>query len=113
MLVTVTLVQRELTFSPAQLSLLFTFHMFTFSSVLRLEKYPMVFSAGQAQNSVVVVPLLASSHTAQPTIDWPFLHTIANLATRRLRCCIQKRNGFSKYADFLLRLLFKSITKMS
>ena len=94
---TVTLVQRELTFSPSQLSLLFTFHMFTFSSVLRLEKYPMVFSAGQAQNSVVVVPLLAALNTAQPTIDWPFLHTIANLATRRLRCPIQKETISIKY----------------
>ena len=93
---TVTLVQRELTFSPAQLSLLFTFHMFTFSSVLRLEKYPMVFSAGQAQNSVVVAPLLASTHTGQPTIDWPFLHTIASLATRRLRCYTQKKNKIFK-----------------
>jgi endoribonuclease Dicer len=67
--------------------------MFTFSSVLRLEKYPMVFSASSSHNNVVVVPMRQGS---PPTIDWTFLSHISTLATRRLRSLSDsERAGFS------------------
>eukprot|EP00090_Calanus_glacialis_P013551 TRINITY_DN22218_c0_g1_i1.p1 TRINITY_DN22218_c0_g1~~TRINITY_DN22218_c0_g1_i1.p1 ORF type:complete len:1958 (-),score=615.01 TRINITY_DN22218_c0_g1_i1:364-6237(-) len=81
-LVKVTLVQDRLTFTKEQLNTLYAFHMFTFSSVLRLEKYPMVFSASSSHNSIVVVPMRSGS---PPKIDWLFLSLISSLATRKLR----------------------------
>jgi endoribonuclease Dicer len=93
--VSVELVQKDMSFSPEQLALLFTFHVFTFSSVLRLEKYPLVYSAEAAQNCVVVVPLLDTSR-----IDWTFLGTISRLATRRLRALPDtERSGFTFRAE--------------
>ena len=71
--------------------------MFTFSSVLRLEKYPMVFSADAAQHCVVVAPL---TNTSPLMIDWNFLNSISFLATRRLRSLPdQERKGFSFQAE--------------
>jgi len=81
-LVQVTLVKDSLTFTQEQLAALYTFHMFTFSSVLRLEKYPMVFSATSSHNCVVVIPMIQGS---PPEIDWKFLSHISSLATRKLR----------------------------
>ena len=66
-------------FTKDQLSKVYKFHMFTFSSVLRLEKYPMVFSPMLCDNSVVVVPI------RNDDIDWNFLTLISSLATRKLR----------------------------
>jgi len=96
-LVTVELVAREIHLTAKQLSLLYKFHMFTFSSVLRLEKYPMVFSADAAQHCVVVAPL---TNTSPLMIDWNFLKSISFLATRRLRSLPdQERKGFSFKAE--------------
>ena len=92
-LVTVELVKDQIHLSAMQLSLLYKFHMFTFSSVLRLEKYPMVFSADAAQHCVVVAPL---TNTSPLTIDWQFLDSISFLATRRLRSLPdEERQGFT------------------
>ena len=73
----------------------YRFHMFTFSSVLRLDKYPMVFSPQMSDNSVVVVPIkqvmmivimmMVIMINKQGLIDWDFLALISSLATRRLR----------------------------
>jgi len=83
-LVRVTLLQRHLSLSPSQLTQLYKFHMFTFSSVLRLEKYPMIFSALSTSCKVLVAPLQRHP-TRSPTVDWTFLNLISTLATRRLR----------------------------
>ena len=106
-MVHVQMVNPLLALSPEQLRLLFTFHMFTFSSVLRLEKYPMVFSSSQSLNSVVVVPMVRASPSLSPAIDWGFLRTIASLATRRLRSLPDgERSGFtfdaSDYEDAVI-----------
>ena len=45
----------------AQLRAVYTYHVFTFHSVLRLEKYPMVFNCAEEHNSVVFVPLMRAS----------------------------------------------------
>jgi len=89
-LVKVTLVKDKITFSKDQLKILYTFHMFTFTSVLRLEKYPMVFSAASSHNSVVVVPLKTGP---SPEIDWAFLSIISHLATRKLRSLPDEERG--------------------
>jgi len=92
-LVRVTLVKDNLTFTEEQLNILYAFHMFTFTSVLRLEKYPMVFSASSSHNSVVVVPMRSGN---PPIIDWRFLSLISSLATRKLRSLPdEERAGFT------------------
>ena len=94
-MVTVTRAASGLTFSREQLASVYRFHMFTFSSVLRLDKYPMVFSPQMSDNSVVVVPIkqvmmivimmMVMRINKQGLIDWGFLALISSLATRRLR----------------------------
>ena len=42
-MVTVNRAASEVSFTHEQLASVYRFHMFTFSSVLRLDKYPMVF----------------------------------------------------------------------
>jgi len=96
-LVTLSLVEAELSLTPDQLALIYTYHVFTFYSVLRLEKYPMVFNCEEEHNSVVVLPLIRSKHksadgatkpnesTEKPIIDWEFLQVVKYLSTKRLR----------------------------
>lgn len=55
------------------------FHDFTFSQVLRLVKYPMLFSPEEADNAVLVLPLRAADPQsgADPVVDWDFVRRIA------------------------------------
>ena len=46
------------------------FHKYTYTQVLRLEKFPMIFKPEDANSSVLVVPL---SNTKNQCIDWEFL----------------------------------------
>ena len=96
-MVEVRRVEQDISFSPSQYKAVYTFHMFTFSSVLRLEKYPMVFNPAQCDSSVVVVPV------RNKQIDWTFLELISSLATRRLRYIPdQERENFSFEAESYL-----------
>ena len=100
-MVSVVRAVETLALTRQQLAAVYKFHMFTFSSVLRLEKYPMVFSPVLSDNSVVVVPIRSGD------IDWSFLQLITSLATRRLRYIPdQEREQFQfraeSYADAVI-----------
>jgi len=64
--------------------LVLDFHRFTFSKVLRMEKYPMMFSPTKSDNSGLVVPLRKRSPNngedtnASKDVDWDFLELIAS-----------------------------------
>ncbi len=60
-LVETELVQSDISLTRDELSRVFTYHIFTFYSVLRLEKYPMVFNSSEEHNCVVFVPLVKSA----------------------------------------------------
>ena len=60
--------------SADELWKVYTYHVFTFYSVLRLEKYPMVFNCNEEHNSVVFVPLVRDVTALE--IDWEFLDVI-------------------------------------
>lgn len=66
--------------SPKQVRDLTTFHRYTFTNVLRLEKYPMTFNPEGDACSFLVVPINAVKTTDdQPgstTIDWQFVERI-------------------------------------
>jgi len=64
-----------------KISLIRDFHQYTFSQVLRMEKYPMVFSPEQADNSVLVVPL---KKQPRKDIDWDFLRLISSQKETKL-----------------------------
>ena len=51
------------------------FHDFTFTQVLRLVKYPMLFSPDQADNTVLVLPL-RQQQEGEARVDWDFVRKI-------------------------------------
>ena len=59
-----------------QLETISHFHHFTFSQVLRLEKYPINFDPEKAKSSYFIVPLLKTGLLHK--IDWTFLKKIAD-----------------------------------
>lgn len=52
------------------------FHRYTFSNVLRLDKYPMRYDSQSAENSLFIVPLNCSTGDGNLELDWSFLRTI-------------------------------------
>ncbi|QQP56858.1 Endoribonuclease Dicer1, partial [Caligus rogercresseyi] len=64
----------SLSLSQEQLDLILCFHRYTFSKVLRLEKYPMQFTPERSHNSILMLPLCKSGDTTD--IDWEFLERI-------------------------------------
>ena len=82
-LVNLVLVQQGIHLNTIELKKVFTYHVFTFYSVLRLEKYPMVFNCEEEHNCAVFVPL--SQKNGDLRIDWEFLDVIQYLSTKRLR----------------------------
>ena len=55
--VTTKLLNERITLTEDDKNLVLNFHNYTFSKVLRLVKYPMIFSPDQAENSIIVLPL--------------------------------------------------------
>ena len=51
------LVQSDLILDDQQKEKVLKFHKYTYSHVLRLEKFPMIFKPEEANSSVVVIPL--------------------------------------------------------
>ena len=69
------LIEENVGLSEDQVNRIAAFHQFTFSQVLKLEKYPMIFKAEgnkDAYCSLFVVPL----NNSKESIDWAFLDSI-------------------------------------
>ena len=83
-IVDVVLVDDSVHLRDEERELVVGFHKYTFSQVLRLEKFPMVFSPGESENSAFCLPLVVKSETAEHanppprklSIDWDFLRRI-------------------------------------
>ena len=71
--VSCSLIEENLRLNTEEMERVLNFHKYTFSQVLRLEKYPMLFKPDNACSNVIVVPLSNTSHFQ---IDWTFLSTI-------------------------------------
>ena len=67
------LIQKEVELTQAQKEEVLTFHNYTFSQVLRLEKFPMQYKPNEANSNVLVVPL---TNTNGFEVAWNFLETI-------------------------------------
>lgn len=84
-IVTLSLVQRDFQIDQVQRNFLDTFHHFTFSKVLRLEKYPMAFDLDRAESNILIVPLKkqTSEGTVTKVVDWKFLETIQEFCSNK------------------------------
>lgn len=68
-----SLIDDDVQLNDEQREQVVSFHKYTFSRVLRLEKYPMIFKPNDANSQVIVVPL---SNARNQAIDWHFLSTL-------------------------------------
>ena len=65
------------------------FHDYTFSKVLRLVKYPMMFSPEKSENAIIVLPLKVKKDSQkkeqiEEDIDWEFLNKIEKESNTKL-----------------------------
>ena len=90
------LIVENLDITENQVSRIAAFHRFTFSQVLKLEKYPMVFkpTADSDSCNLFIVPLDNSTES----INWTFLDSIGNFSETKPHC--------SKSSFFVQKLNF-------
>eukprot|EP00095_Tigriopus_kingsejongensis_P006389 snap_masked-scaffold117_size339417-processed-gene-2.5 protein:Tk06389 transcript:snap_masked-scaffold117_size339417-processed-gene-2.5-mRNA-1 annotation:"endoribonuclease dcr-1" len=74
-LVKVILLKEDLELDEEQRNQVKEFHHYTFSDVLRLEKYPMAFNLGRCEINTLIVPLKKVAESG-PQIDWDFLRKV-------------------------------------
>ena len=109
-IVDVVLVDDQVHLSEEERELVVDFHKYTFSQVLRLEKFPMVFSPGESENSAFCLPLVARSESAAEranapsrklSIDWEFLRRIRDesAAPKLSPLADADRDGFAFRAE--------------
>lgn len=78
---------KDSQFTPEKLEKISTFHHYTFTSVLRLDKYLTLFDPDLSENSYFIVPLRAIEFERHPEgilnldsrvvdVDWDFLNSI-------------------------------------
>ncbi|XP_042895189.1 endoribonuclease Dicer isoform X2 [Parasteatoda tepidariorum] len=82
--VTVSLkpISYNFTLEEEKLDALAFFHRYTFSDVLRLEKYPMSYKPSESEASYYVVPITLNN-AGNCVIDWPFVDLIFEQNTKK------------------------------
>ena len=110
--VTTKLLNDGITLTEESKNLVLKFHDYTFSKVLRLVKYPMIFSPNKSENSIIVLPLKVIKPTndkedVKEDIDWEFLKMIGGEGITKLAPIHDEdRQGFefskSRYADAVI-----------
>nr|CAD7454255.1 unnamed protein product [Timema tahoe] len=90
-----------------QLEKIMTFLNYTFTSVLRLQKYLMMFDPDSSENCFFIVPTIKRTKESEACVDWEFLDRIYD--NRNLTPCPVKeeeRTGFvfdsSRYHDAVI-----------
>lgn len=79
--VALELIDTEVTFDEQRLQHINVFLNYTFTKVLRLQKYLMLFDADASDNSFFIVPTIRSDY-GLISVDWPFLETISHTHNR-------------------------------
>lgn len=74
--VSLQLISADVTLDEDQLQKINTFINYTFTNVLRLRKYLMLFDPEAVENSFFVVPVIHNQESIE--VDWNFLSTIQN-----------------------------------
>lgn len=73
-LISVNLIGGEFSLQESQVKDLRTFHEYTFSKVLRLEKYPTIYQPDESPFTVLLAPVIDKNETT--SIDWSFVNKI-------------------------------------
>ncbi|CDW54888.1 Dicer dimer and Helicase C and PAZ and Ribonuclea se 3 domain containing protein [Trichuris trichiura] len=102
-MVEIRFIDKSVTVNSGQLFLIFQFHEYMFSEVLRLEKFSIKYDPRQADTSFLVVPLVKDG-TSNYTLDWAFIiETIKFTSQLPLRPAEEERKLFKfcieKYID--------------
>ncbi|UYV82849.1 DICER1 [Cordylochernes scorpioides] len=113
--VEVQLVQEGLVLTEVQLERLLYFHHYTFSNVLQLEKYPMVWGSTSQECSIYIVPTNLFSGSYE--IDWPFVDKINQQKNFQLsKIPKEERLDFvfeeSKYTDAVVIPWYRNLDKL-
>lgn len=93
-MISVELIKEHITFTDLQVKNLRTFHEFTFSRVLRLEKYPTVFDPNRSPFAVLLAPVIDDLNSGRTEIDWTFVDKIVNSETNPQVSSAEDRKSF-------------------
>lgn len=100
--VSLNLLKTDVTLDEGQLSKINVFINYTFTNVLRLRKYLMLFDPDAMENSFFVVPVCSTNSSIE--IDWKFLNVIkenVNMTPQYVSDEDRKAQGFdyNKFKD--------------
>ena len=86
--VTTKLLSDNIKLTEEKKRMVLKFHDYTFSKVLRLVKYPMMFSPEKSENAIIVLPLKVKKDSQKKEkiedIDWEFLNKIEKESNTKL-----------------------------
>lgn len=96
--VALELIQTGVRFDAQRLQHINTFLSYTFTKVLRLQKYLMLFDADASDNSFFIVPTLRNAADGTVNVDWAFLAMIAG-AHDRMPAAVPERQRHAQRFD--------------
>ncbi|KAG8191987.1 hypothetical protein JTE90_002257 [Oedothorax gibbosus] len=113
--VSVRRVASDLFLSEDQFKSLSFFHRYTFSDVLRLEKYPMTYKPEESEASFYVVPII-SDGTESLVIDWKFVDLIYQQKSDKPQKPLEKPHGtftfnVEDYQDAVVMPWYRNLEK--
>lgn len=100
-MISVELVKDHFRLKSSQIEDLRVFHEYTFSKVLRLEKYPTVFDPKNSPFTVLLAPVIDSSGAADGSaeVDWSFVSKIVNSNDELVSPGVRQRRQFKFQHD--------------
>jgi endoribonuclease Dicer len=97
-MISVELVKDNFMLTKEQVNNLRTFHEYTFSKVLRLEKYPTIFKPESSPFTVLLAPVIDDAQNATE-VDWNFVTKIVNCTNESFEPDIEARKNFTFNRD--------------
>lgn len=91
-LISVNLIGEKFSLQDSQVKDLRTFHEYTFSKVLRLEKYPTIYQPDDSPFTVLLAPVIDKCETT--SIDWDFVDKIVSSDRDSHMPNIEERKAF-------------------
>lgn len=92
-MISLELVKQDISFDKNQVDNLRIFHEYTFSRVLRLEKYPTIFDPDRSPFTVLLAPVI-DDKSQVTVIDWAFVDKIVNSDTTSHVPTTEERKSF-------------------
>lgn len=92
-MISLELVEENFTLTNQQVNDLRTFHEYTFSKVLRLEKYPTIFKPENSPFTVLLAPVI-DDNSKITRVDWEFVTKIVNSDCESHEPDVEQRKRF-------------------